>query len=121
MPIMIAAPAHQEPQQTTAPDTPLTIMNLLPYQREQVLRRQFPRRLRRRLRIRVRHWEDAIWAEIHLHKDANGAATWWGDLKEDFELLGACELLEKPRRFEYQKIFYATIDPALIAYALVRL
>ena len=98
----------------------VSIMDLLAARRQDLLRRQFPPRARKKLKIMVVRWNDALWAEIQLFK-GDPADMWWGSRRDEFELLGACELLRKPRRYKNRLVAYATLDPALIAYSLVRL
>jgi hypothetical protein len=94
----------------------VSIMDVANYHR--VFDRQFPGKIRKFLEYEVVLWQRVPWIAIRIYQRVSHGS--WSDWEER-ELVGSAPLLPKPRRFEHQLVYYATIDPELIAYTLLRL
>lgn len=78
-----------------------------------VLRRQLPRRCRRKVIFTAKEWEGQVWSVAHIydHSIDPGAWTW-----EKWNQQWSAPLLDKPRRYDNKIVARATLHPEFIAF-----
>lgn len=85
------------------------------WNRERLLIRQFPKRVRPELFMECRWWEGVPWVAVHRVDQAHD------DASIHVELLASAPMLNVTKRYGNAFVGYAVIDPELIAYVLLLL
>jgi hypothetical protein len=111
---------------TKQADLPRLPINALPnWDKRALLLRQFPKHARKLLDFDVRRWKDEMWVAVYKYvvgPPQMPTPPWAGrHYAMERELLASAKLLSKPRRFDNQMVEWATLDPELIAFTLLRL